>query len=51
MLQIALYIFSMFILYVVIETAVRKGIDNSRVGQLLLKDEEGHRTAKHFDQD
>ncbi|KOR85668.1 hypothetical protein AM233_17780 [Bacillus sp. FJAT-22058] len=34
---IILYIVGLFILYIVIETAVRKGINHSIIGQLLEK--------------
>ncbi|KOR83564.1 hypothetical protein AM233_05160 [Bacillus sp. FJAT-22058] len=36
-LSIVLYIISLFILYIVIETAVRKGINSSIIGQILEK--------------
>ena len=36
-ISILLYIGSLFILYIVIETAVRKGINNSIIGQTLEK--------------
>ena len=36
-ISILLYIGSLFILYIVIETAVRKGINNSIIGQALEK--------------
>ena len=36
-ISILLYIGSLFILYIVIETAVRKGINNSIIGQALQK--------------
>lgn len=35
---IFLYVLSVFILYIVIETAVRRGINSSIIGQLLEKD-------------
>ena len=34
---IIFYIVGLFMLYIVIETAVRKGINNSNIGQLLEK--------------
>ena len=36
-LSIVLYIISLFILYIVIETAVRRGINSSIIGELLEK--------------
>lgn len=36
-ISILLYIGSLFILYIVIETAVRKGINNSIIGQAVEK--------------
>ncbi|MFE4242472.1 hypothetical protein [Peribacillus butanolivorans] len=36
-IPIVFYIFGLFILYIVIETAVRKGINSSIIGQLLEK--------------
>ncbi|MGE7687466.1 hypothetical protein [Peribacillus simplex] len=36
-LTIVLYIISLFILYIVIQTAVRKGINSSIIGQILEK--------------
>lgn len=35
LLAIGLFIFGLFILYVVIETAVRRGINSSAIGQFL----------------
>lgn len=40
MLSIILYIFGVFILYVVIETAVKRGINSSIVGQFFEKKSE-----------
>lgn len=37
MLSIILYIVGIFILYIVIETAVRRGINSSIIGQFLEK--------------
>ncbi|AMM94678.1 hypothetical protein UP17_21215 [Peribacillus simplex] len=36
-LSIVLYIVSLFVLYIVIETAVRRGINSSIIGELLEK--------------
>ncbi|WHY96968.1 hypothetical protein [Peribacillus simplex] len=37
MKEIIFFVVGLFILYIVIETAVRKGINNSNIGQFLEK--------------
>jgi len=36
-ISIVIYLFSLFILYIVIESAVRKGINSSIIGQTMKK--------------
>lgn len=36
-ISIVIYLFSLFILYIVIESAVRKGINGSIIGQTMKK--------------
>ncbi|MBE3102679.1 MAG: hypothetical protein IMZ40_00370 [Bacilli bacterium] len=47
-LSIVLYIVSLFILYIVIETAVRRGINSSNIGQLLEKKNGSKEDKKSF---
>ncbi|MFG6120153.1 hypothetical protein [Thalassobacillus sp. B23F22_16] len=43
---ILLYIVSIFIFYLVIKAAVRDGINSSRIGERLEKEEETRRASK-----
>lgn len=47
-LSIALYIVGLFILYAVIETAVRRGINSSIIGRFLEKEYEIKEDKKSF---
>ncbi|WP_226036883.1 hypothetical protein [Aquibacillus saliphilus] len=48
---IIVYIISLFILYLVIETAVRRGINSSKIGQLIEDKYEKEEKLSFFDND